>query len=63
VLNILPIPVLDGGHIVLLGIEAVRGRALSIKQIEVVQSVGLGVILFIMIIVMKNDISRLPIFN
>ncbi len=63
VLNILPIPVLDGGHIVLLGIEAVRGRALSLKQIEVVQSVGLAVILFIMIIVMKNDISRLPIFN
>jgi regulator of sigma E protease len=63
VLNILPIPVLDGGHIVLLGIEAVRGRSLSLKQIEVVQSVGLAVILFIMIIVMKNDISRLPIFN
>jgi regulator of sigma E protease len=63
VLNILPIPVLDGGHIVLLGIEAIRGRSLSLKQIEVVQSVGLAVILFIMIIVMKNDISRLPIFN
>lgn len=63
VLNILPIPVLDGGHIVLLGLEAIRGRALSLKQIEIVQSVGLAVILFIMIIVMKNDISRLPIFN
>jgi len=63
VLNILPIPVLDGGHIVLLGIETVRGKALSLKQIEVVQSVGLAVILFIMVIVMKNDISRLPIFN
>jgi regulator of sigma E protease len=63
VLNILPIPVLDGGHIVLLGIEAARGKALSMKQIEVVQSIGLGLILFIMIIVMKNDISRLPIFN
>ncbi|NDF14332.1 RIP metalloprotease RseP [bacterium] len=63
VLNILPIPVLDGGHIVLLGLEKIRGRALSLKQIEVVQSVGLAVILFIMVIVMKNDISRLPIFN
>ena len=63
VLNILPIPVLDGGHIVLLGIEAARGKALSMKQVEVVQSIGLGLILFIMIIVMKNDISRLPIFN
>lgn len=63
VLNILPIPVLDGGHIVLLGIEAIRGKALSIKQIEVAQQVGLFFILGIMIIVMKNDISRLPIFN
>jgi regulator of sigma E protease len=63
VLNILPIPVLDGGHIVLLGVEAIRGKALSLKQIEVAQSVGLAVILFIMVIVMKNDLSRLPIFN
>ena len=63
VLNILPIPVLDGGHIVLLGIETLRGKALSIKQIEVVQQVGLVLILLIMGVVMKNDISRLPIFN
>jgi regulator of sigma E protease len=63
ILNILPIPVLDGGHIVLLGIEAIRGKALSLKQLEVVQQVGLVVILLIMGIVMKNDISRLPIFN
>ncbi len=63
VLNILPIPVLDGGHIVLLGFEAIRGRALSLKQIEVAQTVGLVFILLLMIVVMKNDISRLPIFN
>jgi regulator of sigma E protease len=63
VLNILPIPVLDGGHIVLLGLEAVRGKALSLKQMEIAQQVGLVFILGIMIIVMKNDISRLPIFN
>lgn len=63
VLNILPIPVLDGGHIVLLGLEAIRGKALSLKQLEVVQQVGLVLILIIMGIVMKNDISRLPIFN
>ena len=63
VLNILPIPVLDGGHIVLLGIEAIRGKALSLKQVEIAQQVGLVFILGIMAIVMKNDISRLPIFN
>lgn len=63
VLNILPIPVLDGGHIVLLGIEAARGRALSLKQIERAQQVGLVLILSLMVVVMKNDIMRLPIFN
>lgn len=63
ILNILPIPVLDGGHIVLLGIEAIRGKALPLKQVEIAQQVGLALILLIMVIVMKNDISRLPIFN
>ncbi len=63
VLNILPIPVLDGGHIVLLAIEGIRGKSLSLKQIEMVQQVGLVLILLIMGVVMKNDISRLPIFN
>jgi regulator of sigma E protease len=63
VLNILPIPVLDGGHIVFLAIETLRGKALSLKQIEMAQQVGLVLILLIMGVVMKNDISRLPIFN
>jgi regulator of sigma E protease len=63
ILNILPIPVLDGGHIVMLLIEAIRGRALTLKQVEIAQQVGLVFILLIMIVVMKNDISRLPIFN
>jgi regulator of sigma E protease len=63
ILNILPIPVLDGGHIVMLGIEAIRGKPLSLKQVEMAQQVGLFAILTIMVIVMKNDISRLPIFN
>jgi regulator of sigma E protease len=63
VLNILPIPVLDGGHIMFLAIETLRGKALSLKQIEMAQQVGLVLILLIMGVVMKNDISRLPIFN
>ncbi len=63
VLNILPIPVLDGGHIALLAIESVRGRALSLKQMEIIQQVGLAIVLMIMVVVMKNDITRLPIFQ
>ena len=62
-LNILPIPVLDGGHLLLLVLEIVRGKALSIRQMEIVQQVGLSMILLLMVVVMRNDLSRLPIFN
>jgi regulator of sigma E protease len=63
VLNVLPIPVLDGGHLLLLVIEGIRGRPLSLRQMEIVQQVGLSLILLLMVVVMKNDISRLPFFN
>lgn len=63
VLNILPVPVLDGGHLLLLGIEAVRGKPLTIRQMEIVQQVGLSLILLLMVVVFKNDLSRLSIFN
>ncbi len=63
VLNILPVPVLDGGHLLLLGIEMVRGKALTIRQMEIVQQVGLSLILLLMVVVIRNDLARLPIFN
>jgi regulator of sigma E protease len=63
VLNLLPVPVLDGGHIVLLGIEAILRRPLSVRFVEVVQQVGFALILLLMVVVMRNDISRLPIFG
>jgi regulator of sigma E protease len=63
VLNILPIPILDGGHLLLLAVEAVRGKPLSIRQMELIQGVGLSFILVLMAIVIRNDIIRLPIFN
>jgi regulator of sigma E protease len=63
VLNLLPVPVLDGGHIVLLGIEAILRRPLSVRCVEVVQQVGFALILLLMVVVMRNDISRLPIFG
>lgn len=59
VLNLLPIPVLDGGHILFYAIEAVRGKALSEKtQIMAVQ-VGMALLLGLMVIAFYNDISRL----
>jgi regulator of sigma E protease len=62
VLNLFPVPVLDGGHIVLLAIESVRGRPLTLRQMEIVQGVGLFLILALMGVVLKNDIARLASF-
>ena len=59
VLNILPVPVLDGGHLLLLGVELVRGKPLSPRQLEIIQSVGLVLILALMGIAFRNDFARL----
>lgn len=63
VLNILPVPVLDGGHILLLLVETIRGKPLSMKQLEAVQMFGLSIIAALMLVVLKNDLTRLPFFN
>ncbi len=56
VLNLLPIPVLDGGHLVFLGIEAVRGKALSIEQRLRWSHVGFVVLIGIMLLALSNDV-------
>jgi regulator of sigma E protease len=56
--NLLPIPVLDGGHLLFFVIEAVRGRPLSIRTREVLQQVGLVLLVALMIFATKNDIYR-----
>jgi regulator of sigma E protease len=59
VLNLLPIPMLDGGHLFVMGIEAVTRRELSTKHKEVLQQVGFVFLLALMIYVTANDIGRL----
>jgi regulator of sigma E protease len=59
VLNLLPIPVLDGGHLLFLGIEAVRGKALSVEQRLRWSNVGFIVIVGIMLWALSNDFLRL----
>lgn len=59
ILNLLPIPVLDGGHLLFLAIEAVRGRALSIEQRLRWSNVGFLIIMGIMVWALGNDILRL----
>jgi len=59
ILNILPIPVLDGGQIVLLCAEKVRGKPLPERVVGYYQLVGLVLILGILFIAFKNDVGRL----
>ena len=56
ILNLLPIPVLDGGHLVFLGIEAVRGKALSVETRMRWTQVGVVVVLGIMLLALSNDL-------
>jgi len=60
-LNILPIPVLDGGHLLFLAIEKVRGRRLGERALTVAQTVGLVLLVLLMVYATRNDILR--IFN
>lgn len=57
-LNLLPIPVLDGGHLVIFSVEAIKGSPLSLKKIEVMQQVGMVLLLGLMVFAMFNDIVR-----
>jgi regulator of sigma E protease len=59
VLNLLPIPVLDGGHLVYYGLEAIRGRPLSERFLELTQKAGLAVVGLMMAVALFNDFSRL----
>jgi regulator of sigma E protease len=58
VLNLLPIPILDGGHLLFLGIEALRGRPLSLEQRLRLSHVGLIIVVGIMVWAMTNDVLR-----
>jgi regulator of sigma E protease len=58
-LNLMPVPVLDGGHLVLYAIEAVRGRPMGQGAQEIAFRIGMAMILSLMVFATWNDISRL----
>ena len=59
ILNLLPIPVLDGGHLLFLAIEGARGRPLSVQQRQRWTQVGFFVLVGIMVLALSNDVLRL----
>ena len=58
-INLFPIPVLDGGHLVFYGIEAIRGRPLNEKAQEIGFRIGMALVLMLMIFVTWNDVMQL----
>jgi regulator of sigma E protease len=58
-LNLFPIPLLDGGHLLFYGIEAIRGRPLSERAQEVGFRIGLAIVVMLMIFATFNDILHL----
>jgi regulator of sigma E protease len=59
VLNLLPVPVLDGGHLVFYTIEAIKGAPLSMRKMEIAQQVGLVLLLGLMVFALFNDATRM----
>ena len=59
VLNLLPIPILDGGHLLYYLLEAIKGEALSERAAEIGQQIGLGLLAMLMAVAFFNDINRL----
>lgn len=58
IFNLLPLPVLDGGHILLLVLEKIRGKALGLKSERIITRIGLTAIITLALFVTYNDILR-----
>jgi regulator of sigma E protease len=58
-LNLFPIPLLDGGHLLFYMVEAIRGRPLSERAQEMGFRIGLGLVLMLMVFATYNDILHL----
>jgi len=59
VINFIPIPILDGGHFLFLGLEAILRRPVSIKKMEIAQQIGLIFIILLMLFAFYNDLIRI----
>jgi regulator of sigma E protease len=57
-INLFPIPMLDGGHLLYYAFEAVRGRPLGEKAQEIGFRIGLALVLFLMVFATWNDLAK-----
>ena len=58
IVNLLPIPILDGGHLMFFTLEALRRRPLSQRAREIASAIGLVIILLLLLIALRNDVMR-----
>lgn len=63
IFNVLPLPILDGGHIMFLIVEKLRGKPLSVKTQEAIANVGVTLLLLFTVFVVYNDMVRFGIFG
>jgi len=59
IINLFPIPILDGGHFLFLVLEAILRRPISIKKMEIAQQIGLIFIILLMLFAFYNDLLRI----
>ena len=59
VFNLLPIPVLDGGHLLYYAVEVVKGSPPSVRAVELAQRAGVGMLVFLTALALYNDLARL----
>lgn len=62
-INLFPVPMLDGGHLMFYGIEAIRGRPLGERAQEYGFRIGFALVMSLFLFATWNDLNRLPIFN
>jgi regulator of sigma E protease len=59
VINLFPVPILDGGHFLFLALEGILRRPISIKKMEIAQQIGLILIILLMLFAFYNDLIRI----
>jgi len=59
ILNLLPIPILDGGHLFFMFFEVIFGKPLSVRKMEIAQNIGLALLILLMVFAFYNDLSRI----